>query len=279
MRVILASGSPRRRELLKKIIEDFEVITAKVNETAIEERLIAAGGYYSEAELAVRMVRELSKAKAMAVFDLLGQPVDAVVIGSDTVVCLENEILGKPENRDDAVRMLRAQSMEPQKVITGVALIYRGVEKAESGHCCNICEAAECCPTEAGDLFGFIEKASKPENDQDSRTLQPEGKLNSREELQPEDDRESIEVSTKVRIFSEETLVFFKPLDDAQEQRIQEYCDTEEPYDKAGAYGIQLNGNTLVDRFEGDYDNIVGFPVKKVRAELAAFIEMPGSGN
>ena len=66
--------------------------------------------------------------------------------------------------------------------------------------------------------------------------------------------------------------MYFRPLDEAQEQRIQQYCDTDEPYDKAGAYGIQLHGSSLVDHYEGDYNNIVGFPVKKVREEIMSFI-------
>ena len=202
MRVILASTSPRRRELIKRITDDFEAVAADVDEHSIEIALEAAGGYDSEAELAGKMVCALSSAKAQAVFLSLGNPRDTLVIGADTVVALENEILGKPKDRDDAVRMLKAQSVEPQKVLTGVTLVWNG----------------------------------------------------------------------DVRTFVEQTMVYFKPLDEAQEARIQAYCDTDEPYDKAGAYGIQLNGGALVDHYEGDYDNIVGFPVSRIRAEIEAFI-------
>ena len=141
-------------------------------------------------------------------------------------MALENEILGKPRDREDAVRMLRAQSMEPQRVITGVTLILRNTDDASCG-----CAAKE-----------------------------------------PPD----VEISTKIRTFTEETLVYFKPLDEAQEERIQQYCDTDEPYDKAGAYGIQLNGSSLVDHFEGDYDNIVGFPTERVRDEISSLTETQG---
>ena len=226
MRTILASGSPRRRELLGKITEDFEVVTADVDEVSIEKKLERAGGYRSEAELAVRTVRELSRAKALAVFVKTNSPLDTLVIGADTVVALKNEILGKPVDREDAVRMLRAQSMEPQRVITGVTLILRSTDNTLA-----------CC---------------------------------SEKELS------GIEISTKIRTFTEETLVYFKPLDEAQEKRIQQYCDTDEPYDKAGAYGIQLNGGLLVDHYEGDYDNIVGFPTDRVRDEISRLTEMQG---
>ena len=208
MKIILASTSPRRRELIKKITEDYEAFSADIDEKAIEDRIEKSRGSLSEAMLAEKTVRELSRAKAMAVFRSLADPDDKLVIGADTVVALENEILGKPVDREDAVRMLRAQSMEPQQVITGVSFVWKGAAGSED--------------------------------------------------------------TVMIRTFAEKSLVYFHPLDEAQEARIQAYCDTDEPYDKAGAYGIQLNGGALVDRYEGDYDNIVGFPTERVRAELAA---------
>ncbi len=220
MNIVLASTSPRRRELIKRITEVFTAAAADVDEKSIVERIEAGRGRLTEAQLAEKTVRELSKTKALAVFTQLGSPEDTVVIGADTVVALENEILGKPADRNDAVRMLRAQSMEPQQVMTGVTLVYKG---------CFGC--GQCCRA----------RAEKP-----SQVL--------------------------VRTFVEKTLVYFHPLDEAQEARIQAYCDTEEPYDKAGAYGIQQNGGVLVERYEGDYDNIVGFPVERVKKELASLL-------
>ena len=124
MRTILASTSPRRRELIKKITDEFECAASSVDEQSVEESVAEKGGYESEAELAELTVRALSRAKALDVFEKQGKPLDSLVIGADTVVCLSSEILGKPKDRDDAVRMLRAQSLEPQRVITGVTLIY-----------------------------------------------------------------------------------------------------------------------------------------------------------
>ena len=216
MRIILASTSPRRRELIKKIADEYECAASSVDEQAVEESVAARGGYSSEAELAELTVRALSRAKALDVFERLGRPEDSLVIGADTVVCLSTEILGKPRDREDAVRMLRAQSEEPQRVITGVTLIYNADTSAKCGGCCR-----------------------------------------------------SFCSGTVIRTFTEQTLVYFHPLDDAQEARIQAYCDTDEPYDKAGAYGIQLGGSSLVERFEGSYDNIVGFPVERIRQEIA----------
>ena len=213
MKIVLASTSPRRRELIKRIVDEFEAVSADVDEKAIEDRLEEHRGRLSEAALAEKTVRELSRAKALAAWEKLGKPDNTLFIGADTVVALENEILGKPKDREDAVRMLRAQSLEPQQVFTGVTLAAR----------------------------------------------------NSGGEM-------------RIRTFTEKSLVIFHALDDAQEARIQAYCDTPEPYDKAGAYGIQLGGGALVDRYEGDYDNIVGFPVERVRKELTEFISAcPGN--
>ena len=223
MRIILASTSPRRRELIKQITQEYECAASSVDEQSIEERVIEQGGYGSEAELAGLTVRALSRAKAMDVFETMGRPEDSLVIVADTVVCLQDEILGKPKDRDDAVRMLRAQSIEPQRVITGVTLIYNCTEDCASG-----CSKG-CCPG--------------------CGKVMPGG--------------------TMVRTFTEESFVYFKPLDEAQEARIQAYCDTGEPYDKAGAYGIQLGGIALVDHYEGDVNNIIGFPVDRIRREIA----------
>ena len=204
MKIVLASTSPRRRELIKKITDEFTAAAADIDEKSVEDELEKSRGSLTEAQLAEKTVRRLSRAKAMAVFESLGEPADTLVIGADTVVALENEILGKPKDREDAVRMLRAQSAEPQQVITGVSFVWKEADGSP--------------------------------------------------------------VST--RTFTEKSLVWFHALDEAQEARIQAYCDTPEPYDKAGAYGIQLSGGALVDRYEGDYDNIVGFPTERVRAEL-----------
>ena len=240
MRIILASTSPRRRELIRQISEDFEALSADIDESVIEAEIECRGGYKNEYELASAAVRALSRAKAMAVFRQKGCPSDALVIGADTVVALKDEILGKPKDRGDAVRMLRAQSMEPQKVITGVTLVFSG----KTGSGCSCCTAGSCETSCSGSVSccAYPARLSDPEN------------------------------SVYIRTFTEESTVYFKPLDAQQEARIQAYCDTEEPYDKAGAYGIQLNGKTLVDRYEGDYYNIVGFPVERVRTEIEALL-------
>jgi septum formation protein len=108
--LILASASQRRRELLTQAGFAFQVHPAHIPEEprANEDPV----GYV------VRLARE----KAQAVYDQLSNP-EAVVLGADTTVTLDNLILGKPEDAADAARMLRLLSGRTHRVITGVAVV------------------------------------------------------------------------------------------------------------------------------------------------------------
>lgn len=112
MKIILASGSPRRRELMEMLCaEDLEIIPAKGEEKAHPE--------LPPDEL----VMELSRCKAAEVAAVQSADDDAVVIGADTVVVLDGAVLGKPKDADDARRMLRALSGRSHTVFTGVTVI------------------------------------------------------------------------------------------------------------------------------------------------------------
>lgn len=122
MRIILASGSPRRRELLKRLGVDFEVMAPEADEnTDIKEPAM--------------LFRELSLRKGSAVLERLtrtGEDTrDTLIISSDTVVYCGGEILGKPCDRDDAKRMLAKLSGRGHWVYTGVAAIYGGHKAAD----------------------------------------------------------------------------------------------------------------------------------------------------
>lgn len=183
MKLILASASPRRKELLGRLGVPFEVVVSECDETLPEG--IPAG---EAAELlAVRKAAAVAKAHP-----------DAVVIGADTTVLLDDIILGKPHDREECRLMLRMLSGRQHKVVTGVAVFW-------DGHSAS---------------------------------------------------------------FSDETLVQFYPLTD---QEIDAYADSEEPYDKAGAYGIQGQGCLLVAGISGDYSNVVGLPVARLARQLRSF--------
>ncbi len=183
MKLILASASPRRQELLRLITEDFEVHPVNADET------LPAG---MPTELAASFLAD-QKAQAAA----KAHPGD-LVIGCDTIVMLEDEIMGKPKDREDAFRMLRRLSGETHTVMTGTALY----------------------------------------------------------------------LDEKSTVFTTETDVTFYELTD---EEINAYLDTGEPFDKAGAYGIQGKGSLLVRRIEGDYFNVVGLPVAALSRTLVRF--------
>jgi len=106
--IVLASASPRRRELLGAAGISFTVQAADINETPL------AGE--SPRDCAERLARE----KALAVFRTRQQD---CVLGADTIVVIDDAILGKPRDRDDAARMLRLLSGRTHAVITGVCVI------------------------------------------------------------------------------------------------------------------------------------------------------------
>ncbi|MBR3893706.1 MAG: septum formation protein Maf [Clostridia bacterium] len=117
MKIILASKSPRRREILENLGVVFEIVTADTDETSAERD-------------PRQLVELLSRRKGEAVWDRMlreeRELSDTVVISSDTVVCVDGEILGKPRDEEDAKRMLRKLSGRRHEVVSGVCLIGQG---------------------------------------------------------------------------------------------------------------------------------------------------------
>lgn len=114
MNIILASKSPRRREILQNLDVEFTIVTAETDEN-------------SDTKNPEELVKELALKKACAVKDKLvfenKFTDDTVIIGSDTVVAKDGKILGKPKDRKNAKEMLCMLSGDSHKVISGVALI------------------------------------------------------------------------------------------------------------------------------------------------------------
>lgn len=108
----LASGSPRRRELLTQIGIRFKVLSAQIDETPLPD------------EQPARYVERLARGKAGAGLALLGDE-QACVMGADTAVVLDGRILGKPLDEADALAMLAALSGREHQVLTAVALVDR----------------------------------------------------------------------------------------------------------------------------------------------------------
>ena len=187
--IILASGSPRRRELLTLIGVPFKVIKSDAPEIITKT---------DPGEI----VMELSMQKALDVYNKIteGSP---IVLGADTIVCLDGKVLGKPADREDAKRMIRALQGKAHSVFTGVTLLGNINNAGENG--------------------------------------------------------------IKKETFFRETKVMVHSMSD---EEIEGYLDTGEPYDKAGAYGIQGAFAAYVDGIEGDYTNVVGLPVSAVYQAL-----------
>lgn len=110
MRVVLASGSPRRRELLGLLGVDHDVVVPSIDETALA------------AETPIELVGRLAPAKARAVFDMVGRRDRLVIIAADTTVDVDGRILATPTDLDDARNMLGALSGREHLVHTGVAV-------------------------------------------------------------------------------------------------------------------------------------------------------------
>ncbi len=113
-RLILASGSPRRIELLKMLGCKFKIIPSKIEEK-INPRLSP-----------IQNVKRLSRQKAL---DVASRVVEGIIIAADSIVVLNGEILGKPKNIKDAEKMLRKLSNKEHQAITGVAVINAKTKK------------------------------------------------------------------------------------------------------------------------------------------------------
>lgn len=186
LKVVLASASPRRKELLSLIFNEYDIRPADCDE-ALPEGIKAQ-----------EAVEYLSLIKNKATVETCDE--NSLVISADTVVAVEGEILGKPQDKEDARRMISLLSGREHQVFTGVTLSLNG----------------------------------------------------------------------NFKTFSEKTDVVFYKLTDKE---IEDYISTDEPYDKAGAYGIQGKAGLLVKAVNGDYYNVVGLPVARLKREITEFIE------
>jgi septum formation protein len=124
MEWILASASPRRKELLKELIDTFEIIPAQG-----EENAHGLTGAKLVETLAAQKVEEVaSRAEAQG----------KAVLGADTIVCLDGEVLGKPKDEADAKRMLSMLSSKVHQVYTGVCIILPSGEKMVEADCTDV---------------------------------------------------------------------------------------------------------------------------------------------
>lgn len=182
-KIILASESPRRAELLKKIIKNFSVFPSDVDESKIREKDPVKLAVFAAVMKAEFVAKKFPR---------------ALVIAADTIVVYKNKIFGKPKNRRDAQKTLRFLSGKTHEVITGLA-VYSVVS----------------CRDLSLPVTGY-----------------------------------------------EITKVKFKKITDKE---IEYYLDNYEVLDKAGSYAIQDINDMFIKSIKGNYDNVVGLPVKKLK--------------
>lgn len=187
-RIILASESPRRKEIMGIMGIPFETVPSDLPEAVPETK-------------PDEIVKALAAMKAGNAADkIAGRKGDFLIIGADTMVFYKDHALGKPKDEADAERMLLLLSDQVHEVCTGVSIIIR--------------------------------------------------------KAQEEDKSISFAVSTMVTV---------QPL---SLEQIKDYIMTGEPMDKAGAYAIQGKFGIYIKEINGDYYNVVGFPIAKIHEKL-----------
>jgi septum formation protein len=194
IKLILASASPRRKELIGYLGIPFEIKTMNIPEESLETD-------------PVKFSLEIAKLKGQAVLneitkEQISRPL--YVISADTIVCSSGKIYGKPKNRDEARDFLTELSGRTHSVYTSVSAQFL--------------------------LNGKLE----------------------------------------VLDFTEESKVTFNYINT---QLMENYLDTGDSLDKAGAYGIQGPSLTFISRVDGDYANVVGFPLSRFVMESERFFK------
>ena len=114
MNIILASASPRRKEILENANVKFDVVKSTIDEVILDQ------------ELPYQVVMRLAFEKCM---DIASKNENDLVIGADTIVVLDNIILGKPKDKEDATSMIKKLSGKTHQVITGISLVNFNVNK------------------------------------------------------------------------------------------------------------------------------------------------------
>ncbi len=119
LKFVLASASERRKELLSRIIKDFEVRVSDFDEESVRVN-----------EDIEKYVKTLSEGKARSV--ALNYSRDSIIIGADTIVVIDNNVLGKPKDKNDAFRMLKSLSNNVHRVYSGVTVINNSTKVIKS---------------------------------------------------------------------------------------------------------------------------------------------------
>lgn len=226
--LILASASPRRQELIRLLGLPYRIDPADV-----DERIEGKVSPHEAVE-----ILSLRKAKAVA-GRLESDAQGAIVVGSDTIVVLDGELLGKPDSAEEAWRMLEMLQGRTHEVYSGIA-----------------CVLVDCGET----------AAAIPAEKSDAETLKFGDTGRYRVRSSSTDGKPVAIVGHTV------TKVTFRPMDDLE---IEAYVRSGEPMDKAGSYGVQGSGAIFIEKIEGDFYSVMGLPVNLLYRMLLMFDVSP----
>ena len=113
MKIILGSSSPRRKELLSKIVKEFEIIPSNFDESTIKQ----------EEKNPAKLVETLSRLKGEEIFSRVNTNEDFIIISSDTIVFLKDKLLGKPKDNKEAFTMIKSLQDNKHTVYTGLFIL------------------------------------------------------------------------------------------------------------------------------------------------------------
>lgn len=258
-RLVLASGSPRRRQFLSEWGLPFELARPDGAEP------LPLPGEQPDA-----YTRRAAAAKAYAVvacLDRTGARTSAstqdkaIILSADTVVAVDGDILGKPHDAAHALAMLQRLTGRGHEVISAVCLLLPPSAGASENVLGNTAGVATGIATgiASGVVSGIatgIADGATPDTTHDTTPGNvPDTTHNADSNALCQG------CGAEELIFSDASRVYFHPW---PESVLQAYVDTGEPHDKAGAYAIQGQGAFLVDRIEGSWSTVVGLPVTQL---------------
>ena len=242
-KIILASASPRRKEIMQKMGFDFEIRVSGCEEKTTET-------------LPSLIVRELASVKAK---DVASGFINErkVVVGADTVVAHRGEIMGKPKDEKAAFDMIKSYAGDIHRVYTGVCLVIPFETDSEYEE---LIKKVRDFETKAAEFYGLENLCKEIVAPNDTIPDAPDNSVSDAPGVSGKTDRRYLAVS-----YSVYTNVHVVPMSD---EEILKYATSGEPLDKAGAYAIQGGFAPFISAIEGDYYNVVGLPACSLYALL-----------
>jgi septum formation protein len=256
-RLVLASSSPRRAELLRTIGVRFDV-----HPTDVDESLEPGEPAH---DYVVRVARAKANAAAGNDCVVFG---DCIVIGADTAVVVDDEILGKPADATQAREMLHRLAGRAHEVKTGLVVLAppERLPGGTASRCAGDAESGPAGTAQAAESGGTAQAAESGGTARAAESGITARAAESGITARAAESGGTAPAAIRTVDTVVSTHVWFTDLD---EKVIDWYVGTGEPRDKAGAYGIQGMGGLFVEYLHGSYHNVVGLPLADLNALLS----------